>query len=198
MFYLSRSEQGALVLLLALLLGGAGLLMHARGKRAAVARAEHPIFVPAPQLSGQPGETVVHVSGAVVRPGVYRLRSGSRVSDVIQRAGGPQPEADLAGLNLAARLRDGQHVTVPLQRGSPAARASPTRLPAERISLNQATHEQLELLPGIGPVYAQYIIDYRDRKTREQGRGFESVDELLNVPGIGPKRLAAIRDRVLP
>ncbi len=118
MFYLSRSEQAALVLLLALLLGGAGLLMHARGKRAAVGRADQPIFIAAPQLSGRPGETVVHISGAVARPGVYRLRSGARVSDLIQRAGGSRPEADLAGLNLAARLRDGQHITVPLKPGT--------------------------------------------------------------------------------
>jgi len=200
-FYLSRSEQIALFALIALLLGGAGFLTYARGKRAAPAGRDQPIFVPAPAATAEPGEIVVQISGAVTQPGLYRFSQGARVIDAIERAGGAQPAADLSTLNLAARLRDGQHITIPAQAASPAGVGAPTpspRVTPKRISLNQATQQDLESLPGIGPVYAQHIIAYREQKMRDKGHGFQSVDELLNVPGIGPKRFAAIRDRVLP
>ena len=198
MFYLSRAEQVALVVILALLLTGAGVLSYARGQHSAETGRSEPIFVPAPDGVG--GEIVVDVSGAVSQPGVYRLSGGARVSDAIERAGGPAGDADLAALNLAARLNDGDKLAVPSHSDGSRSMQEPSSPGAfaKRISLNQATTEELESLPGIGPVYAKRVVAYREKKLREEGRGFESTDELLNVPGIGPKRFAAVRDLVTP
>lgn len=198
MFYLSRAEQVALVAILALLLTGAGVLSYAKGQHSAEMERGEPIFVPAPEDVG--GEIVVDVSGAVAQPGVYRLDAKARVSDAVERAGGPAPEADVAALNLAAQLDDGDKLVVPSRSDNPHAadRSPSTHASARRISLNQATSEELQSLPGIGPVYADRIVAYREKKRREEGRGFQSADELLNVPGIGPKRYAAVRDLVTP
>jgi len=200
MFYLSRFEQIALFVLIALLLGGAGVLLYVRGQHSTLVEADEPILVPVPAGPTGRGEIVVDVSGEVAEPGVYRLTADARVMDAVERAGGATADGDLTALNLAARLHDGDQIMVPSTStpGSPAAGGGRTPHGARRISLNSATAEQLESLPGIGPVYAQQIIDYRNRKMLEEGHGFESVDELLNVPGIGPKRLAALRDRVSP
>lgn len=198
MFYLSRAEQVVLVAIIGLLLTGAGVLSYARGQHSADPGHDQPIFVPAPDGVG--GMIVVDVSGAVTQPGVYRLNGGARVSDAIEQAGGPAPEADLSSLNLAARIDDGDKLIVPTASdGSRSTQAAscPSAF-AKHISLNHATADELESLPGIGPVYAQRIVAYREKKQREEGRGFQSADELLNVPGIGPKRFAAVRDLVTP
>ena len=139
---------------------------------------------------------VVHVVGAVRRPGLYRLREGSRIADAVRRAGGATPKADLAAINLAATIADGVQVVVPRRAppaqtaGSPGLSRSDSTGP---VALSTATLEQLDGLPGIGPVTAQKILDYRD----EHG-GFSSVDELDAVPGIGPKRLEELRQVVTP
>jgi competence protein ComEA len=167
---------------------------------------------PAPAIAVQ-GEDkqplVVHVAGAVRHPGVYRMRSGSRVDDAVQRAGGPRRRADLSALNLAAELEDGRQVLVPLR--VPAAQAGATTVPGGATSassgaagttgvpaapvvplnLNTATAEQLDQLDGVGPATAQHIIEYR-----QAHNGFGSVEELDQVPGIGEARLAALRDKV--
>lgn len=156
-------------------------------------------------------EVVVHVSGAVKQAGVYRLAAGSRVADAIEQAGGATANADLDSLNLAEPLADGQKVHVPRKGEAPlpapsgAAAATPTSRPTQTparasasasvqfpIDLNRATAEQLEAIPGIGPVLAQRIIEYRQANGR-----FNSVDELLEVRGIGPKRLEQLRAYVV-
>ncbi len=139
-------------------------------------------------------DVVVHVAGAVARPGVYRLPAGSRVTDAVRRAGGPAGGAATEGINLAARLSDGQQVIVPKRGPAGAVSAGASAEGAEGpISLGSATVEQLDTIEGIGPVTAQDIIDYRD----EHG-GLSSVDELDEISGIGPATMEALRDRLQP
>jgi competence protein ComEA len=136
---------------------------------------------------------VVDVEGAVRRPGVYHLPSGARVADAIARAGGSTPTAATAAVNLAAPVADGAQVVVPKRgRGSSGASAAPTPLIGP-ISLSSATLEQLDTLPGVGPVTAQKIVDYRTAHGP-----FRSVDELDAIPGIGPARLESLRGLVVP
>ena len=135
----------------------------------------------------------IHVAGAVRRPGVYRLAPGSRVVEAVRRAGGARRRADLSALNLAAKLEDGRQVVVPL-RAAPGVRAGggAAGTAAEvLVDLNTATPEQLDELDGIGPGMAGAILEYR-----EEHGGFGSVEELGQVPGIGEKRLAALREKV--
>ncbi len=134
---------------------------------------------------------VVHVTGAVRRPGLYRLSQGSRVADAVARAGGATASADTAALNLAAPLADGTQVLMPSRvagaAGSGAAAA------ARKVSLSSATLADLDGLPGVGPVTAQKILDYRS-----QHGGFSSVEDLDAIPGIGPARIEQLRDLVTP
>jgi competence protein ComEA len=136
---------------------------------------------------------LVHVAGAVRRPGLYELQAGSRVDDAIRAAGGPKPRAVLALVNLAAPVADGQQIVVPGPGGSgtaagegPATSAGSAPPP---VRLNSATVDELDTLPGVGPVTAQRIVDYRD----EHG-AFASIDDLDAVPGIGPTRLEQLRE----
>ena len=157
--------------------------------------------VPAAGLEVEPQaapEVVVHVVGAVHQPGLYRLREGSRVDDAIRLAGGSKPKAALELVNLAAPVADGQQVIVPARGRTTSAAGAPagggggaTALPGGRVHLNSATLEELDTLPGVGPVTAQKILDYRTKKG-----AFSSVDELDAVPGIGPARLEQLRDLV--
>ncbi len=135
----------------------------------------------------------VHVVGAVRRPGVYRLEAGRRGHDALRAAGGATRRADLAGLNLAATLLDGTQVLVP-ERGAaratrPAGSTASDDVPVVR--LNAADAAALDALPGVGPATAARILAWRD----EHG-GFTSVDDLLEVPGIGPAKLEALRSLV--
>jgi competence protein ComEA len=134
------------------------------------------------------------VVGAVRRPGLYRLKDGSRVADAVTRAGGPTPKAQIELVNLAARIADGEQIVVP-RRGvaGPSGLAAGAPAVAGPVHLNSATLEQLDALPGVGPVTAQKILDYR-----QQHGAFSSVDELDAISGIGPARLEQLRDLVAP
>ena len=154
---------------------------------------------------------VVHVVGAVRRPGLLRLREGARVADAVARAGGATRGADLAAVNLAAPVVDGIQILVPRRAaaapagaevgtaaggsGTPGA-GSAAGVGAgvgPKLSLANATAEELDELPGVGPVTAQKILDYRS-----QHGPFRSVEDLDAVPGIGPARIEQLRDLVTP
>jgi competence protein ComEA len=149
--------------------------------------------------AGQAGERAgvyVHVAGRVRRPGLYRLPAASRVAEALERAGGPSRKADLAAINLAARVEDGQQIVVPragaaaVAAGAASGGSSPT---GRKLSLASATPEQLDGLDGIGPTLARRIVEYRDSHG-----GFRSLGELKEVEGIGDKRFEALREAVGP
>ncbi|MGD2204520.1 helix-hairpin-helix domain-containing protein [Microbacterium maritypicum] len=138
------------------------------------------------------GDLYVHVLGAVEKPGLYVLDLDARLVDALAAAGGTTPDADLAAVNLARVLEDGEQVVVPAAGAAGGAPGSAAPPPGDdRIDLNAADQAALETLPRIGPALAERIIAWRD----ENGR-FTSVDDLLAVPGIGEKLLAGLRDGV--
>ncbi|WP_342774977.1 ComEA family DNA-binding protein [Streptomyces reniochalinae] len=162
--------------------------------------------VAAASTSASPGKRlVVDVSGKVRDPGVHRLPAGSRVTDALEAAGGLRKGADTSGLNRARLLVDGEQIVVGkpgkggaaappgATAGGGASTGAASGGPAAPVSLSAATPEQLENLPGVGPVLAQHIVDYRT----EHG-GFTTVDQLKEVNGIGEKRFADIEPKVTP
>lgn len=188
--WLRRSGWAYLLLAIAL----AALAWRVAGRTPAPTQPE--AARPAVVTPREPAELLVHVAGAVRKPGVYRIAGDGRVIQAIRLAGGPTPAADLGLVNLAAPLQDGQQVLVPTRvaaaGGSPVgAREGATA--AGPVSLSSATAEQLDALDGIGPTLAARIVAWRT-----QHGGFSSVDQLLDVPGIGETRLEAIKGRVTP
>ncbi len=166
-------------------------------------RAAPPIVIEDPLAEAT---IVVAVEGAVASPGVYRLPGDARTDDALSSAGGPAPDADLAAINLARRLRDEDRVVVPRRQppAPPAGTNTTERSPAPEtapatgaplgptpLDLNAATLADLDALPGIGPALAQRIVDYRT----ERGR-FASIDELANVAGISPRMVDELRPLV--
>ncbi len=124
---------------------------------------------------------------------MYRLRKGERVDDAVRRAGGAGRRADLSAVNLAAVLEDGRQILVPTRApaGARARSQVPSRAASAKVNLNTATAEQLDTLAGVGPATAAKILAFR-----EEHGGFGSVEELADVPGIGERRLEALRDLV--
>jgi len=155
-----------------------------------------PLPAPVRARPAAPKLLVVDVAGAVRHAGLYRLRSGSRIDDAIAAAGGPTAKAQLDSVNLAAPVADGEQIVVPgrgVAGAAPASSPAAGSSPSAPLDLNSATLEQLESLPGVGPVTAQKILDYR------QAHGaFHSVAELEGVPGIGPAHMAQLKGLVIP
>jgi competence protein ComEA len=186
-----RTAAVAAAVAVVALVAGSRLLAHVGGAPSAVPAPARAVPVAAPRAPA----LVVHVVGAVRRPGLYRLREGSRVADAVAKAGGATPRADLSLVNLAAPAADGTQVVVPRRTAlaAPAPPGSAPGAPAGPVQLNSATVEQLDALPGVGPVTAQKIVDYR-----QQNGAFRSVDDLDAIPGIGPARLEQLRELVTP
>lgn len=138
---------------------------------------------------------IVHISGAVPRPGVYALPDGSRVQDAIAAAGGFLAEAEKTQINLAALLVDGEKLDIPFIEGGSPVLPTPgltvVAVTTELININTASQSELEILPGIGPTTAQKIIEYR-----EQNGDFVTIEELINVSGIGPGLYDRIKDLI--
>lgn len=199
-FELSRKRLlVAAACLLVLLYVGSKLL----ARPPAEAALAPPAAPPAETATALPTQVVIDIVGAVRRPGLYRLAEGARIADALARAGGATRRADLSLVNLAAPLADGQQVIVPRRGAAGSGGAAPPAgaaatpgapgAPTGPVHLNTATLEQLDSLPGVGPVTAQKILDYRT----EHGP-FTSVDELDAVPGIGPSRMDQLKDLVAP
>jgi competence protein ComEA len=183
-----RALAGALLLAAALLVGGRYLA------GAGASSGSTPIQRPLEAVEASaPPALVVHVVGAVRRPGLYRLKEGSRIADAVARAGGATRRADVSLVNLAAPVVDGAQVVVPRRLAERGPGGSASTQPSGPLHLNTATLEQLDALPGVGPSTAQKILDFR----AEHG-AFTSIDELDAVPGIGPARLEQLREVAAP
>jgi competence protein ComEA len=177
----------AAVLALLVLLGR--VLVHAGTPHGGTAAAVAPLSAP---VAAKPQAVVVDVVGAVRRAGLYRMREGDRIDDAVARAGGPTAKADLEQINLAAPLADGEQVVVP-RRGAATAAGTAEGATTGPVHLSTASAEELDALPGVGPVTAEKIVAYR-----EAHGAFKSVEELDAIPGIGPARLAQLQGLVAP
>lgn len=177
-------------MVVALVLGGLGIAVFVtavtpRGSSAVIAPTGAPVDERPP-----PAEIYVHILGQVVRPGLYALPEGARAVDAVAAAGGFTPEADPAGINLARFVSDGEQIVVPAVGETPTAGAAGIDGDG-RVNLNTADAAALDTLPGIGPATAAKILAWRDQNGR-----FASVEDLLDVGGIGPAKLDALRDLV--
>jgi competence protein ComEA len=186
----------AVAVVLAVRLLGSGAGGHEPGP---IASGPSPAVARRPPAAGP--ELLVQVAGEVERPGVYRVAAGARVNDAVAHAGGLTRRADPAGVNLVARVQDGQQVVVPRRGAAAATSAGATGVAgtsgaapsAGPVSLSSATVAQLDTLDGIGPTLAERIVEYR-----QSHGGFSSIDQLRQVDGIGEKRFAALKKGVVP
>lgn len=191
---LGRRQLAALAVVGVVTLAGAGFwYVRALPRPVTVTAEAAPTAAAGPEAT--PATVLVHVAGWVQKPGVYELPLGARIVDALEVAGGAREGADLTALNLAAVLTDAQQVLVAKKGAAPPAGgpgvAGGGPDAGELVNLNTATLEQLESLPGIGPVLAQKIIDYR-----EENGAFTRIEDLMNVSGIGEARFAELKDEV--
>ncbi|HHW56891.1 MAG TPA: transporter [Clostridia bacterium] len=140
----------------------------------------------------EPLEIKVYVTGLVKNPGVYLMKEGERIIDAINKAGGPLEEADLSNINLAQKVKDEQMIKVPKKEEEAIISFSGMSAKDKKININTATKEELQTLPGIGPVTAERIIEFRETKGP-----FKKIEDIMNVPRIGPKMFEQIKDKIV-
>ncbi len=197
---LAPQERVSVALFLSLLILGSGIMVGRFWGSQQVIVAE-PRANSAPAVS-EAEKIFVHVAGQVKKPGVYQLPDSARVFQAIEQAGGAGEKADLDFLNLAQPVADGSKIYVPAKGERPAAEKAVSPPEKQRsgkqpqklegpVNLNAATSEQLQLLPGVGPALAARIIAHRQKLG-----GFASLEQLLDVSGIGAKTLAKLREQL--
>ena len=181
-----RSKVGAVLVVAGLLTSGIVLFGTGSGP-------DPPRLTITESTVGPPGggEITLHVSGEVAAPGLVAVSAQARVADAIAAAGGSTPAADLGAINLAATVRDGDHIVVPAISSESPGGALVRPAGDARVRVNAASVDELQQLPGVGPVLAARIVDHR-----EAHGPFTTVEDLLDVPGIGEAKLASLRDAV--
>lgn len=195
MFNLTRQEQMVAIFLIGAILLGGGKLYY----RNVIQERVKPEIIEGEREDIPEGQIIVDIAGAVWRPGVYTLKSGARVKDLVDKAS-PRGDANLEILNLAAPLRDGQKIVVPTKpkevtpgkdSGGKINSLPLTQGQGRKINLNTATLAELDTLPGIGPVRARAIINYRN-----QHNGFKNTEELKNIEGIGEITFQKVKELI--
>jgi competence protein ComEA len=184
-----RRGLRALTVVAILVMAGAAVFAWRSRPHAEPVSPRPPVSVPA--SSPSPSGVVVAVSGRVQHPGLVRLPSGARVADAIAAAGGVLPDTDLAAVNLARKVVDGELILVGVAALAGGGAPASSGAAGGQVNLNTATLAEFDALPGVGPVLAQRIVDYRTKHG-----GFRSVDELRQVDGVGDARYAELKDLV--
>ncbi|EGD52586.1 competence protein ComEA helix-hairpin-helix repeat protein [Thermoanaerobacter ethanolicus JW 200] len=196
--YFSKKQQYAIVVILCFILAFSGYVIYKnyKLKNEFVVNASNesvPVerIVESEEKKEKPLEIKVYVTGLVKNPGVYTMKEGERIIDAINKAGGPLEEADLTNINLAQKVKDEQMIIVPKKGETNNISPTSTIQKNEKININTATKEELQTLPGIGPVTAERIIEFRENKG-----SFKKIEDIMNVPRIGPKMFEQIKDKI--
>ncbi|HHY80474.1 MAG TPA: transporter [Thermoanaerobacter sp.] len=196
--YFSKKQQYAIVVILCFILAFSGYVIYKnyKLKNEFVVNASNesvPVerIVESEENKEKPLEIKVYVTGLVKNPGVYTMKEGERIIDAINKAGGPLEEADLTNINLAQKVKDEQMIIVPKKGETNNISPTSTIQKNEKININTATKEELQTLPGIGPVTAERIIEFRENKG-----SFKKIEDIMNVPRIGPKMFEQIKDKI--
>lgn len=195
----ARETIALAVLAVAVIAGATFAFVRARPKPEPAAVAPPvAVLASASASASAPASLIVHVAGAVTRPGIYTLAAGSRVADALTAAGGATPGADVNAINLARPLADGERVWIPRKGETPppdpgggGGSGGGGGATGGKVNINTASATELETLPGIGPALAERIVEYRN-----QHGPFRTVRDLMKVTGIGEKKFAALEDYV--
>jgi competence protein ComEA len=196
--YFSKKQQYAIVVILCFILAFSGYVIYKNYKlknefvvNASNESVSMERIVKNEENKEKPLEIKVYVTGLVKNPGVYTMKEGERIIDAINRAGGPLEEADLTNINLAQKVKDEQMIIVPKKGETNNISPTSTIQKNQKININTATKEELQTLPGIGPVTAERIIEFRESKG-----SFKKIEDIMNVPRIGPKMFEQIKDKI--